>query len=56
MASITASATYTCGGYPGFFFAAMDSEAARMLYGPRAFARQKRCKITRCVYQEVMPM
>ena len=41
----------TCGGYPCFFFAAMDFEAARMVYGRGPSAMQKRCKITRCVYK-----
>src|SRR5947199_3909790 len=35
--------SYTCGGYPCFFFAAMDSTAARMLYGLEPSAMQKRC-------------
>jgi hypothetical protein len=44
-------ASNTCGGYPCFFFAAMDSEAWRIAYGPEPSAMQKRCKITRCVYK-----
>ena len=37
---------------PLLFFAAMDSEAARMVYGREPSAMQKRCKITRCVYEK----
>ena len=40
------------GGYPCFFFAAVDPEEARIVYGPEPSAMQKRCKITRCVYQD----
>jgi hypothetical protein len=41
----------TCGGYACFFVAAKDAEATRMLYRPESSALQKRCKITRCVYE-----
>jgi hypothetical protein len=51
-AQISFSGTDTCTGYPCFFFAAMDSEAAPVLYSPETSAMQKRCKITRCVYEK----
>jgi hypothetical protein len=41
----------TCGGYPCFFFAAVDPEEARIVYEPEPSTMQKRCKITRCVYE-----
>src|SRR5262252_2677361 len=41
------------GGYPCFFFAAIDSEAARIFYGLAPSAMQKSCKITRCGYQKL---
>src|SRR2546421_8058742 len=41
----------TGGGYPCFFCAAMDSEAARMVYRRESSAIQKGCKITHCVYE-----
>src|SRR5216684_1826715 len=33
------------------FLLSLDSEAASMLCGPELSAMQKRCKITRCVYE-----
>ena len=50
-ASTQVNASHTCGGYPCFFFAAVDSEEARSVYRPEPSTMQKRCKITRCVYQ-----
>src|SRR5215469_16172776 len=49
----TVQAPHICGGYPCFFFAAIDSEAARIFYGLAPSAMQKSCKITRCVYQKL---
>jgi hypothetical protein len=48
--------SHTCGGYPCFFFAAIDSEAWRIADGPEPSAMQKRCKITRCVYNPLLSL